>query len=73
MDVGDKVQNYLTPLLGANTARIAVKTFAEKIGKKPETLARSDLATLAQSMHGMLKTLCGAERAEKAIKDITAL
>lgn len=73
MDIADKVQNYLSSLLGANTARIAVKTFSEKIGKKPETLQRSDLAQLAQSMQGMLKTLCGAEKAEKAIKDIAAL
>lgn len=73
MDIADKIQNYLSPLLGANTARVAVKTFAEKIGKKPESLQRADLAVLAQSMHGMLKTLCGAEKADKAIKDIAAL
>ena len=71
--VGDKVQNYLAPLLGAHTARVAVKTFAEKIGKSPETLSQHDLGVLAQSMHGMLRTLCGAEKADKAVKDIAAL
>ena len=71
--IGDKVQTYLTPLLGANTAKVAVRTFAERMGKKPELLARDDLASLAQSMLGMLKTLCGAEKAEKAVKDISAL
>ncbi|HSP07502.1 MAG TPA: hypothetical protein VLR94_10015 [Acidobacteriota bacterium] len=73
MEIAEKIQNYLSPLLGANTAKVAVKTFSEKIGKKPESLQRGDLATLAQSMHGMLKTLCGAEKADKAVKDITAL
>jgi len=73
MEILEKVQNYLSPLLGANTARIAVKTFSERLGKKPETLTRQDLPVLAQSMHGMLKTLCGAEKADKAIKDIAAL
>ena len=73
MEIAEKIQNYLAALLGANTARVAVKTFAEKIGRKPETLQRADLATLAQSMHGMLKTLCGAEKADKAVKDISAL
>lgn len=73
MEIGDKVQNYLTPLLGANTAKVAVRTFAERMGKKPDTLVREDLAGLAQSMLGMLKTLCGAEKAEKAVKDISAL
>ena len=73
MEIADRIQNYLSPLLGANTARVAVKTFAEKIGKKPESLKKEDLGTLAQSMHGMLKTLCGTEKADKAIKDIAAL
>lgn len=73
MQVSDKVQTYLTPLLGANTAKIAVRTFAERIGKKPESLTKEDLPGLAQSMLGMLKTLCGAEKADKAVKDITAL
>jgi hypothetical protein len=73
MDVAEKVQNYLSPLLGSNTARVAVKTFCEKIGKKPETLERQDLSALAKSMHGMLKTLCGAEKADKALKDISKL
>lgn len=71
--IADKVQNYLTPLLGQNTAKVAVRTFAERMGKKPEMLGREDLAGLAQSMLGMLKTLCGAEKAEKAVKDIAAL
>lgn len=73
MDIAEKIQSYLSPLLGANTARVAVKTFAEKMGKKPESLQRGDLAVLAQSMHGMLKTLCGSEKADKAIKDIADL
>lgn len=73
MGIADKVQNYLTPLLGANTAKVAVRTFAERMGKKPDALAREDLSGLAQSMLGMLKTLCGAEKAEKAVKDISAL
>jgi len=73
MDILNKVQNYLSPLLGANTARIAVKTFSEKLGKKPEALTKDDLPALAQSMQGMLKTLCGADKAEKAVKDIAAL
>lgn len=73
MQVAEKIQNYLTPLLGANTAKIAVRTFAERMGKKPEALAAEDLTSLAQSMLGMLKTLCGTEKAEKAVKDIRAL
>ena len=73
MGIADKVQTYLTPLLGANTAKVAVRTFAERMGKKPEALTHDDLGALAQSMHGMLKTLCGAEKAEKAVKDISAI
>ena len=73
MEIAQKIQNYLSPLLGNNTARIAVKTFSEKMGKKPENLQKQDLLPLGQSMHGMLKTLCGAEKADKAVKDIEAL
>jgi len=71
--IAEKVQDYLAPLLGTNTARIAVRTFAERIGKKPETLGYQDLPALAKSMQGMLRTLCGTEKADKAVKDISAL
>jgi hypothetical protein len=73
MNISEKVQQYLAPLLGTNTARIAVKTFAEKIGRKSDNLTRQDLTALAQSMHGMLKTLCGAEKADKAVREISLL
>ena len=33
MDLAEKVQSYLAPLLGQNTARIAVKPLRKKLGK----------------------------------------
>jgi hypothetical protein len=71
--IAKKVENYLVPLLGPNTARIAVRTFAATLKKKSEELTPGDLAPLAQSMHGMLKTLLGNEVAEKALKEIPQL
>jgi len=71
--IAEKVQQYLTPLIGAHTARVAVRTFSEKIGKKPESLSSQDLPQLATSMEGMLKTLCGAEKAQRAVKEISTL
>jgi hypothetical protein len=71
--IAKKVEEYLVPLLGPNTARIAVRTFAATLKKKSEDLVPSDLAPLAQSMHGMLKTLLGAEVAAKALREIPHL
>ena len=73
MLISEKIQQYLTPLIGAHTARVAVRTFCEKIGKKPETLTPQDIPQLASSMEGMLKTLCGAEKAQTAVKEMSAL
>ena len=68
-----KVESYLAALIGAHTARVAVKTFSEKIGKRPDTLTQHDLPALAQSLHSMLKTLCGPVKADRALQDISAM
>ena len=71
--IAKKVEEYLVPLLGPNTARIAVRTFAATLHKKADELNASDLSPLAQSMQGMLKTLLGEQVASKAVKEIAEL
>jgi hypothetical protein len=71
--IAKKVEDYLLPLLGPNTARIAVITLAESLHKKAEDLDSSDLSQLAKSMQRMLKNLLGAEVAAKAVKEIAEL
>jgi hypothetical protein len=46
--VAAKVEHYLVPLLGPNTARIAVRTFAASLQKKTDELNASDLLPLAE-------------------------
>jgi hypothetical protein len=71
--VAAKVEHYLVPLLGPNTARIAVRTFAALLQKKTDELNASDLLPLAEKMQGMLKTLLGEKVAAKALKEISEL
>jgi hypothetical protein len=71
--VAAKVERYLVPLLGPNTARIAVRTFAAALQKKTDQLNSSDLLPLAEKMQAMLKNLLGEKIAAKALKEISEL
>jgi hypothetical protein len=59
--IADRLAQYLGP----HTARVALKTFAERIGlRSPEALTRAQVPELLAALRPMLHTLIGRERTE---------
>lgn len=67
--IADLVIERLARLLGPNTARVAVQTFAKKqLGRGAETVAVGDLPFLLDGLKPMLRTLVGGAAAEQWIE-----
>lgn len=67
--IADEVIQRLARLLGPNTARVAVRTFAKrKLGRDAETIAAPDLPELLDGLKPMLRTLVGGAAAEQWIE-----
>ena len=64
--IADEVIERLAGLLGPNTARVAVQTFArKKLGRDADTIATADLPKLLDGLKPMLRTLVGGQAAEQ--------
>jgi hypothetical protein len=62
----------LAAYLGPNTARVALRTFSERIGgRPPEELTREDVGPLLEALRPMLRTLLGRQRAEDLLLQLT--
>ncbi len=67
----DIIVGRLSGFLGANTARVAVKTFTDPtLGVEPEALTRAEVPRLLANLVPMLRTLIGRERAELLIRQL---
>lgn len=67
---GDLIAEVLTTHLGPSTARTAVRTFAGRLGLRPEALSREDAARLLEALRPMLRTLLGAQPADVVLDGI---
>ena len=64
MNVGEAIEQELTPFLGPNTARNAVRTFAARaVRRRPEELSAQDAPQVVAALRPMLQTLLGREAA----------
>jgi serine/threonine-protein kinase len=69
--IAERVSDRLAAYLGPNTARVAVKTFAQKaLGRGPETLSVADLPALQAALRPMLRTFVGKTRTESLLEEI---
>jgi len=69
--VADRIAARLARYLGPHTARVAVKTFAQKaLGRGPETLTVADIPAMTQALRPMLRTLVGKQRSEIVVQHI---
>ncbi len=58
--LADLVTDQLSPYLGPNTARVAVRTFALRtLGVKPEEMKMAEAPRLLEALRPVLKTLLG--------------
>ncbi len=70
--IADTVTERLAHFLGPHTARVAVKTFAQKaLGRGPETLTIADLPALQAALRPMLRTFVGKQRCESILVEIS--
>jgi hypothetical protein len=69
--IGDVIAGKLEFYLGAHTAKIAVKTFAQRsLGRGPETLTVSDLPLLIEALRPMMNTLIGKAQCELIVGNL---
>jgi hypothetical protein len=62
------LQDRLAVYLGPNTARAALKTFAQKsVGVPPEKMSPEQAKRLLEALRPMLKTLLGAAQADQLV------
>ena len=67
----DVIRDRLAVYLGPNTARNAIKTFAERaLGIAPDQVTSADVGRLIEALRPMLKTLVGAQKTEKIIQQL---
>jgi hypothetical protein len=66
------IVDALSVYLGPNTARNALKTFAERsLGLAPEAVTRGDCPRLLEALRPMLKTLLGAAQADALLAKLS--
>jgi len=62
----------LSVYLGPNTARNAVKTFAERsLGLAPDAVTRQDCPRLLEALRPMLKTLLGTAQCDALLASLS--
>jgi non-ribosomal peptide synthetase component F len=69
--IAERAAIPLARCLGPHTARVAVKTFAQRaLGLSAEALTVADVPALAQALKPMLRTLLGKQRGEVVAQQI---
>lgn len=67
----ERIAGRLAAYLGPNTARTAVRSFAARaLGRTADAVGREDAPRLVEALRPMLKTLLGAEAAERVVAEI---
>lgn len=65
------IERHLEPMLGAFTARMAVRTAAlRSLKRPPEQVAQSEWPQLIDGLRPMLNTLLGAASTQSLLNDI---
>ncbi len=65
------IADRLALYLGPHTARVALKTFADRINiRSPEALTRAEVPALLAALRPMLHTLIGRERTEGLVRQL---
>jgi hypothetical protein len=69
----DRVQRRLAHYLGPHTARLSLKTFAQKqFGRAPETLTPAELPELVRALRPLVRSVLGDSGGERLLKMLLA-
>lgn len=66
----DLIADALTVHLGPSTARTAVRTFASRLGLRPDEVSDEDAPRLLEALRPMLRTLLGPQPADAVLEGI---
>lgn len=66
----DVIAEALTAHLGPSTARTAVRTFATRLGLRPDEVSPADAPRLLEALRPMLRTLLGPRPADAVLEGI---
>jgi len=67
----DRIVERLSTYLGPNTARTAVRSFADReLGVRAETVGRAEAPRLVEALRPMLRTLLGASAANRVVAEL---
>lgn len=67
----DRIAARLSAYLGPNTARTAVRSFADRaLGRRPEAVDAADAPRLVEALRPMLRTLLGAAAADRVVAEL---
>ena len=70
--IAEVMAEHMAVYLGPYTARVAVKTFAQKaLGRGPETLRLDDVPAVSRALRPMLRTLVGRTTCEVILEQIS--
>jgi hypothetical protein len=69
----ERIQRRLAQYVGPHTARLSLKTFAQKqFGQAPETLAPEQLPELVRALRPLVRSVLGDSGAERLLKMLLA-
>jgi hypothetical protein len=67
----ERIAERLSAYLGPNTARTAVRSFADReLGVRAETVGRAEAPRLVEALRPMLRTLLGASAADRVVAEL---
>lgn len=71
MTPADRIAARLSTYLGPNTARTAVRSFADRaLGQKADAVVVADAPRLVEALRPMLRTLLGASAADRVVAEL---
>lgn len=68
-----RIEEVLRPIVGTVLATVSVDVEAKRIGKTPDTLVHSDLATISSNLAEALRLVVGTDLAEAAARRVRDL
>lgn len=71
--LAQRIEETLRPVIGTVLATVSVDVEAKRIGKDPESIARSDVPAIAENLVSALRLVVGQDLAEAAARRVREL
>jgi len=71
--LAQRIEDTLRPVVGTVLASVSVDVESKRIGKNPDTIERSDLASISDNLVHALRLVVGPEMAQVAARKVLDL